>query len=259
MRFRGSAAAEHAPELRDALFFRKDTDRTDRRLRRRRFDHGKMTVRTRGDLRKMRDAENLFLRSKFVQFARNDNRRLAADVRIDFIKHQSADLIDFSKNRFHSKHHSRKLAAACDLFQRPDRNSRVRGKQKFYAVRTVRSRTRFAEFNFKRRAFETEFHDLFAQFGGKVLRRGFARGGQLCTKRKMRGTGGGKTRLQLFAFTRGILEKLQTAARIIQFRQDIRNFRTVFALERLKNLNPPGRQTRIHPVPPRKHGTAGHR
>ena len=100
MFFRGGTAAEHAGDFGNASFPVQKTDGTDGVFIGCPFFHREMAVGARRHLGKMGDAENLFVLSQLIQFACNDHGGFSADVCVDFIENDGADIVHFRKYGF---------------------------------------------------------------------------------------------------------------------------------------------------------------
>src|SRR5262245_31629717 len=92
-RFGDALPADHFRKLFDALCALDGAKAGLRLVPRDIFSDGEMTIRIAGDLREVRDAQNLVPLGERAQLAADDRPKPPADVRVDLIEDQHADAI----------------------------------------------------------------------------------------------------------------------------------------------------------------------
>src|SRR6476661_2982069 len=122
-------AAEHARDLVAPRVAVEIFDAHLRRIPAARLHDAKVSMPERGNLRQVRHAEHLALRTKIAELAPNDFGDRAADAGIDFVEHHRADRIEAERRDFEREADARKLAARRDLAQRPRRRTWIRGDE----------------------------------------------------------------------------------------------------------------------------------
>ena len=99
-------------------------------------------IRHGGDLRQVRDAENLVALPDSGHLFRNSLRCPSADSRINFIENQSLRLVPVGKNALYRQHNPGELSAGNHLAERLQRLARIRGNPEFYGIVPVPAVTR---------------------------------------------------------------------------------------------------------------------
>src|SRR5258708_15792574 len=110
--------AEHACKLRDARTAVEDGDVCRRDAALCVLAHQNMVMRPGGDLRQMRDGEDLMIVRDTAHRLAHWKRHASANARVDFVEDERRDAIEPRENRLESEHDTRQFSAARHACQR---------------------------------------------------------------------------------------------------------------------------------------------